>query len=293
MRIATTQMYDNLLNGIRHQTELQAKGNAQVASGTRFQRPSEAGLDYKLSLDLRHAKASTAGSLGAINTASLRLEMSQTMLADMGNILVRAQTLAVQLGSDQYGAAERQAAAAEAGHLLDQFLADANQRLQGQALFSGTAINQDAFTLDAFGNYIYNGSNQDRIVAINDQQQVISNVRGDNPAFTSALSALQELQSALQANDGAGIRNALGNLISSGEQIVNLNAEVGARIRSLDTYRTSFEDMQFILDRRMNEHESVDVAAVVVQMQQASIALQASYSQIASLKSLSLVNFLR
>ena len=391
MRISTTQMYDNLLTGINRQLQVQATGNEQVSSGTRFQRPSQAGLDYKISLDIRSAQTGVQNSLAGLTVAESRLGISQTTLNDMSNILKSAQSMAVVHGSANVGVQERQNAALQATHLLDQFFNDANQQWQGQSLFAGTAVNTQAFTrafsagtaaytagantsitltqtsnangindsysvtlnaagtqinsvLDAngvnqlaapvvlaaganalnlgngtvlnatfdgvaqastgggtlvvsganpTGNIIYNGSNQDRTVAISDVQQIVSNVRGDDPAFSTAFTALQDLQTALQNNDAPGVRAALGGLTAAHDQIVNLTSDVGGRMSVIAAYRTSFQDMQASLDSRLNLHEGVDIPAVVSQMQQSSVALQASYSQVSRLQSLSLINFLR
>jgi len=293
MRVTATQMYDNLLAGVNKQMAIQAKGREQVSSGTRFQRPADAGLDYKLSLDLRHAQVGVTGSLDAVKTAESRLGASQTMLNSMQNIMVRAQSLAVQQGSAGLSAAERQSAALEVGHLLTQFASDANQKWQGQSLFAGTAVDKIAFSNDGLGNYTYAGSNQDRVVAISDTLQVNSNVRGDDPAFAAAFTALKSFQTALQGNDVAGITTALGSLNSAGNAMIDLTSEVGGRLSALTVTRTSFEDMKFTLDKQINTHEAVDIPAVVARLQQSSIALQASYSQISQMKSLSLLNFLR
>jgi flagellin-like hook-associated protein FlgL len=286
-------MYDNLLAGVNKQLAIQAKGTEQISSGTRFQRPADAGLDYKMSLDLRHAQVGVKGSLEAVKTAESRLGASQTMLNSMKNIMVRAQTLAVQQSSAGLGAAERSAAAIEVGHLLTQFANDANQKWQGQSLFSGTAVDKPSFTPDALGNYTYTGSSQDRIVAISDTLKVTSNIRGDNPSFGSALTALQGFKVALQNNDQVALQTSLSGLNSAGNSMIDLTSEVGGRLSALSVTRTSFEDMKFTLDKRINEHEAVDVPAIVAQLQQSSIALQASYSQISKVKSLSLINFLR
>jgi len=293
MRVTTTQMYDNLLAGVNKQLAIQAKGTEQVSSGKRFQRPADAGLDYKVSLDLRHAQAGVTGSLDAVKTAESRLGASQTMLNSMQNIMVRAESLAVQQNSAGLSAAERNTAALEVDHLLTQFANDANQKWQGQSLFSGTAVDKASFTLDAFGNYAYTGSNQDRIVAISDSLNVTSNIRGDNPSFSAAFTALQDFKAALQANDQAAIQTALGSLNNAGDGMINLTSEVGGRLSALAVTRTSFEDMQFTLNKQIDEHEAVNIPAVVAQLQQSSIALQASYSQISQLKSMSLINFLR
>lgn len=293
MRVTTSQLYDSLLKGIRQQLDIQNRGNAKIASGTRFQTPAEAGIDYKTSLDLRHARTGIQGSLGAIATAESRLSMSQTMLNDMGNILKRASALATQQASAQVTASERQAAAQEALQLTEQLLADANQQWEGQSLFAGTAVDQPAFIRDALGNITYNGSSQDRVVAIADNQQVISNVRGDHPAFAAAFAAMQSFTTALQANDTAGLQTALNDLVAAGNAITELTSEVGSRISAIGITRTAYEDMNLTLEKRLNQHEGVDVPAVVAELQQSSIALQAAYSQVAQLKSLSLINFLR
>jgi len=292
MRVTQNQLYDTLLTGIRNQLDIQARGNAQVSSGKRFQRPAQAALDYKTSLDIRHAQTGVQSSLKAINTASTRLNNSMSTLNGMQQLLVRAQALAVQQSSGQIGASERLVAAAEVTRLRDQLLGFANQQLDGQSLFAGTAVNQNAFTLS--GSVVsYNGNTQDRTVAISPSQTVVSNVRGDKTAFTQAFSAIEALNTALSTNNITGIQAALGQLNTAGNSMTDLIAEVGGRVHTLDLQQQSFEDMQFNLEKRLNDHESVDIPATVSQLQQASVAMQAAFSQVASLRSLTLVSFLR
>jgi len=396
MRISTSMLYNSLLTGISKQQNIQNDGNAKIASGTRFQTPAQAGLDYKLSLDLRHSQLASQSSIDAISTVESRLSMSQTMLNDMSNIMQRVQTLATQQASAQIGTAERQAALAEVGHLKNQLLADANQQWQGDSLFAGTATDKAAFvsnpfnagtatytpatpvtntsisnvtlasnanaindsytiTLDAAGTSIasisnaagtnmigtpaalvtgansvllsngsqlsltyngipdtvnagagtlsvsgstvagsisYSGSNQDRIVSVSANQQVVSNVRGDQPGFSAAFTAMQEFTVALTNNDLAGIQSSLGSLNAAGSGMIDLTADVGAKLQSVQISKNSYQDMKLNLDQRLNTHEAVDIPAVVAELQQSSIALQAAYSQVAQIKSLSLINFL-
>ncbi len=293
MRISTSMLYNNLLTGIRNQQTILNDGNAKISSGTRFQTPAQSGLDYKVSLDIRHAQVAVQSSVDASKAVESRLNISQTILNDMSNIFKRTQVLAVQQASGQLSSANRQVALQEVNHLADQFLADANQKWQGQSLFAGTAVDKAAFTKDAAGIVTYTGSNHDRIVSISDNQQIISNIRGDNPAFSAAFSALQGFKTALTNNDSAAIQTSLGALNSAGDGIINLTSDAGARLGAVRISRTSFEDMKLSLDKQLNQHEGVDIPAVVARMQQSSIALKAAYQQIAQLKSLSLTNFLR
>jgi len=293
MRISTSMLYNNLLTGINKQQNIQNLGNAKVASGTRFQTPAEAGLDYKVSLDLRHSQLNVQSSIDAIATVESRLGMSQTLLNDMSNVMRRAQAVAVQQSSAQISNAERQAGLQEMTHLANQFLSDSNQQWQGQALFAGTAVDKQAFTDDGLGNISYTGSAQDRIVSVSANQQLVSNIRGDNPAFAAAFTALQGFKTALATNDVAAMQSSLGALSSAGNGMIDLTADAGARLNAVQVSKVSFEDMKLNLDQRLNTHEAVDVAAVVAELQQSSIALQAAYSQVAQVKSLSLINFLR
>jgi len=293
MRVSTSQIYNNLLSGINKQQGIQNTGNAQIASGNRFQTPAQAGLDYKVSLDIRHAQSGIKGSLAAVDLIDTRLSSSQTMLNDMNNVLTRAQTLAVQQSDASMTASQRSTAAVEVDRLMTRFLDDANQRWQGQSLFAGTAVDRPAFVQDANGVVTYNGNDQNRMVALTPEQQVVSNVRGDNQAFTDAFNSLQAFKTALEVNDTAGIQTSLGSLNTAGDGIINLTADVGSQINAMGFYKTSYQDQQLQLDLQLSNHESADVAAVVVQLEQSSIALQAAYNQVSQLKTLSLINFLR
>ncbi len=293
MRIASAQIYDSLLSGIRKQMEIQATGNEQIASGNRFQRPAQAGFDYKTSLDLRHARKAAQAGLDALAVAESRLGYSQAVLSDINKLMLRAQTLAAQQASGQIGATERQAAAAEVAQLREQIFSLVNQNWQGQSLFAGTAVDQPAFVKDAAGNAIYNGSAADRIVAVDDHLQIVSNVRGDHPAFAAMFNALQSFESALRANNVPALQTAKDALISAGNAMVDLTSEVGARLEAVRLYQTGWQDLKLTIEKQLNNHEGVDIPAVVSRLQQSSVALQAAYAQVAKLRQLSLVNFLR
>jgi len=288
-------LYNNLLTGINNQQNVQDKANTKIASGKRFLTPAESGLDYKVSLDLRHSQTSVQSSIDAIGTVESRLNISQTLLNSMSTIIKRAEVLAVQQSSAQMSNAERQSALQEVKHLANQLLSDSNQQWQGQSLFAGTAVDQAAFVDDGTGTgtIIYNGSAQNSVVSVSSNQTVVSNIRGDKPAFNAAFTAMQGFQTALLNNDQAAIQTSLGALTAAGTGMIDLTADAGSRLKAIQISKTSFEDMKLNLDIRLNAHEGVDVPALVSEFQQSTIALKAAYSQISQIKSLSLVNFLR
>jgi len=293
MRVSTAQMYSSLLAGVKQQQNIQNLGNAQISSGTRFQTPTQAGIDYKISLDIRHAQVGLQGDLEAINTAETRLNNSMSTLNNMSNVLKRVQSIAVKVASVGVSATERLSSAMEVSHLMNQLISDANQQWQGQSLFAGTATDKPAFAADTKGNIIYQGNSNDRVVSTNNGQQITTNVRGDNPAFSDTFTAMQNLKTALTNNDQAGVKTAIGAITTASDKMINATSDVGARLTGVRLSKTAIEDRQLNLQKQLSTHEGVDAAAVVTRLQESNIALQATYGQISRLKSLSLTNFLR
>jgi len=399
VRITTQQIFDNLLLGIRQQQQIQADGAAQISSGHRFTRPSEDGLGFKKSVDIRHVQAGIKSSLNGLSTATSRLGASSNALSQMLPLLQRAQALSVQQANATLGSSERQAAAAEVTTLQDQLLALANQKFEGESLFAGTATNTDAFntafnaglaqytqgantsitavtqtanpnavndtytiTLDATGaqitnvtnsagtdllaaanggggpvtlvsgnntlnlgngvvlsatydgtpqtnktaggslavtganaagNINYVGNAQDRVAAITSTQTVISNVRGDETAFTQAFSSIKALKDALTANDATGVQTALGQLNAAGDAMTELTAETGGRLSAVTLRKQVFQDLQVQTEQRRGQIEDADLATVAASLARSQVALQASFSEMARIGTLSLVQFLR
>ncbi|HKJ83455.1 MAG TPA: flagellar hook-associated protein FlgL [Mariprofundaceae bacterium] len=188
MKVTSQQMYDTLLAGISQQLQTQSTATAQLSSGKRYTRPSQDGMGYKQSLDIRHVQSGLSASLGAISTAKSRLSASQSALSQMQPLIQRAQTIAVQQANATLSPSERQAAVAEVSTLRDQLLALANQKFSGEYLFSGTAADQAAYSGNAsIGNTQYtNGANASitNVVqtanpnAINDSYKVTLNATG-------------------------------------------------------------------------------------------------------------------
>jgi len=294
MRISSLQPYNNLLQGITKQMDARSKANVNLSSGTRFQTPAQAGLDYKLSLDLRQMRTVESNALIAIKTAETRLSITQSRLMDIEKAMARAQVIATQQASATVNAAERTAASVEVQHLIDQVTNDANTTFNGQYIFSGTATDTAPWSVDlAASTATYQGSTTARTVQITETQSVISNELGNDPGFQNSFNALIRLYNGLKNNQVSEIQASLSDVNTARGQIVDLDARAGAKFAALQTIKTSHREMKYNLDQRINTHEAVDVPKLVTEMQLSDIALQASYRQVAAMSSLSLVNFLR
>lgn len=293
MRITTQSVYDKLLAGIRSQMQTQSEGTEQISTGRRFSRPSQDGVAYKTSLDIRHVQSGLGASLSAINVAKLRLGVSENILSQIVPIMQRAEVLAVQQANAGLTASERQAASVEVAALEDQLVSLANTAFEGKALFAGTATDVKPIQLDGAGNAVYQGNAQDRVVAITPAQNIVSNVRADHTAFTQVFSSIKSLKDALTSNDTLGIQASIDLISSAANAMVGLNAEVGGKLNSLQIRENSFQDMDSQMQIQLSQHESVDMAEVATRLAQSQTSLQAAYAEVANFNKLSLVNFLR
>ena len=293
MRVTTQGIYDKLLAGIRNQMQTQSEGTEQVSTGRRFSRPSQDGVAYKTSLDIRHLQSGISASLDAIGTAKLRLGVSQNVLTQIVPIMQRAEVLAMQQANAGLTASERSAASVEVAALQDQLLSLSNTAFEGKTLFAGTATDTKPIQLDGAGNAVYQGNSQDREVAITPNQSVVSNVRADHTAFTQIFSSIKALEDALTANDSAGIQASIDLLSNAANAMVGLSAEVGGKLNSLQIREESFLSMESQMQIQLSQHESVDMAEVATRLALSQTALQAAYAEVANFNKLSLVNFLR
>jgi flagellar hook-associated protein 3 FlgL len=293
MRITTQSIYDKLLAGINNQMQTQAEGTEQISTGRRFSRPSQDGVAYKTSLDIRHTQSGLEASLQAIGVAKLRLGVSENVLSQVVPIMQRAEVLAVQQSNGGLSADERQAASIEVAALQDQLLALANTAFEGKALFAGTATDVTPISIDGLGNAVYQGNAQDRVVAITPTQSLVSNVRADHTAFNQVFSSIKSLKDALTGNDVPGIQASIDLISTASKSMIGLNAEVGGRLNSLSMRENTFLSMESQMQIQLSQHENVDMAEVAMRLAQSETSLKAAYAEVAKFNQLSLVNFLR
>lgn len=293
MRITTQSIYNTLLAGIRNQMQIQSEGTEQISSGRRFSRPSQDGVAYTTSLNIRHTQSGIEASLSAIGVAKLRLGVSANTLSQIVPIMQRAEFLAVQQSNATLSATERQIASIEITALQNQLISLANTAFEGKALFAGTATDAQAIQIDGAGDAIYHGNSQDRTVAITPTQNVVSNVRANHTAFKLVFSSIKTLQDSLASNDLSGIQASIELISSAANAMVGLNAEVGSKLNSLEMRKNTFLGMETQMQIQLSQHESVDMAEVAMRLAQSQTSLQVAYAEVVKFNQLSLVNFLR
>jgi flagellar hook-associated protein 3 FlgL len=278
MRITESIVYKLMA----HET-LQAQANMEKAgrplmTGRRFTRPSEDPVFADRTAKMERDFTKTTQLLRNIDRTKGYYGVVDATLQSVGDVLINLQTLAISQANDLLGANERLAGAAEAKQLADTLAGFANGRLDGKYLFAGRLENTAPY--DPALNFV--GDAIGRKVQIGESIQIDAHITGaqifGNAALgdVTAFQAAQNLITALNANDTAGITSALAELNSSHERLTVAQAKVGSRLSELQSTEFLLGDVNVARKKRYATLANVDIAKAASELAFAEYVLQAS-----------------
>ncbi|MDH3637806.1 MAG: flagellar hook-associated protein FlgL, partial [Gammaproteobacteria bacterium] len=179
MRIATAQLFEQ---GLREIADLQAKAaraQSEVATGKRILTAADDPAAAAQVLNGRDLLAQTQRFDSNINTARSRLDLEESVLTNVGNVLQRVRELAVRANNATLDNNDRAAIAAELEERLEELLSLANTRASGgEYIFSGFQSHTRPFTRSAAGSFDYNGDQGQRFVRVSPSTQIAVNDSG-------------------------------------------------------------------------------------------------------------------
>ena len=122
-------------------------------------------------------------------------------------------------------------------------------------------------------------------------------IRADNPAIRTVMNALfalatTDLNSATETGFHEIAIRAASDLASGGRGVTSLSADLGVKEAMLDSTESRHKDYQVVIATQLDRAENVDMAEAVTKLTQTQTNLQASYQLLATLRNLSLANFL-
>lgn len=155
--------------------DLQLKGSTLK----NINRPSDAPLDTVESLAIKSRKADNKQYLRNINHAKLNLNITESSLQQLTDILVKAKELAIAQSSDLYNPEVRQSVAHEVKQMRNQALSIANKRIGQKFLFGGHKTLTTPFQSDG----TYNGDSGKTTVEVSKDFFVPVNLHGKEVFF--------------------------------------------------------------------------------------------------------------
>ncbi|MBA4291863.1 flagellar hook-associated protein 3 [bacterium] len=294
MRISTGYQFDAYTGSIRTAQEAYFKVQKQISSGKRFESAHEDPLATKLTINSRHLKARFDQFEKNLRGAKDYLGNSERGLTEIGDLLSKANVLAIQGASSSIDANAAQSLAQQVASLQEKLVRSANMEgSQGQYIFAGHLSDTLPFT--ALGGVMsYVGDANVIRAEVRSGEYMPINLPGVSTVFTDIYDKLETLKTNIQNQNVVAISDeSLADIKSLRDQITGLRAEVGSRMQTIESL--SAENTRRIDDfsKEISDHEDVDLAEAFVRYQQSETAYTAAMQIASQGMRLSLMDFMR
>jgi flagellar hook-associated protein 3 FlgL len=200
-RISLQQAFSQGLRGILNVQSQLFKTQNQISTGKRVLTPADDPVAAARILQLDQATAETAQFQKNIKGAQTSLELEDTQLDSVTNLLQRVRELTIQAGDGALSRSDREGIAAELRARMDELVALANTRnTSGEYVFGGYKGEQAPFVGNGSGYYTYRGDNGQRLAQVSLSTVVPTGDSGEDVFVAVRSSRLQN--SAAAANTG-------------------------------------------------------------------------------------------
>ena len=293
MRIADSQLQSTVLNGLYQRVNDLMSSQQELSSGLRINKPSDDPAGSVRVSALKTVISKLDQYSKNMDSVSSNMKMADSVLMGAHNLLNRAKQLALQESTGTSTANTRTATAQEVDEIFQQLVQIGNTSQGGRYIFAGYQNSTPPF--DASGNYVSDSNTvQEEIGA---QYFAQSNIPGGsifNPAGgVDVFKSIQDLSTALKANDTAGIGAAMDNISTSFSQVEASQAQVGAIENQITDSQSRLQDDQVNMKTLLSNSEDADLVTAISDFQTKSAALTAARQAASKLFQDSLLDYLK
>lgn len=302
MRITNNMLINNMLSNLNTNLNRMSKYQSQLATGKKISLPSDDPIVASRALKLRTDVAEIEQYQRNVDDATSWMEITETTLGQMGDVIHRIKELAVQGANGSNTPDDLDKIKQEVQQLKVQMVHLANTTYAGRYIFSG--FKTDKPLLDENGFFKIDISNAEQIkyeIGIGDDINI--NVTGsdlfnngtDAAALTDKSALIDTFDAFITSLDNAD-NEAIGNLLSRMDSdlgnILRVRSGIGARMNRLELTGNRLEDDFINFTKLMSKNEDVDMAEAIMNLQNEENVYRASLSTGAKVIQPSLVDFL-
>lgn len=294
MRVTTTIQNRNFLDNINQLKSRLDKAQTEVSTGKTVNRLSDDPLAASQASRLTAVMGANDQFIAMNDQLRSRLELTDTVLQAFIQSVDAAKVLAAQALSGATTPESRAALATEVEGVWEQILSESNTQFNGTFLFAGTQTTVPPFD-DSGGSLVYNGNNEATYQRLDRTVVIQTNVTGQElfldspPAFT----VLDNLKTAILANDTTAIRAALDDLDVISGRVNTFAARAGNSLQLIDQIQGTLRAHNLALQENISRMTDADLAKSITDLNLTNQALNVSMNAQAQVQQLSLLDFLR
>lgn len=304
MRISTNSIYQSGITRISNIQAEQSKLQEQISTGRKISSPSDDPVASARILEISTAQNINTKFADTRQTAQLRLNTTESNLTSVTNLLVSAQSTLVGAGNGTLSNTERAFIGSELKGSLEALIGLANtQDASGNYLYAGSKTSTAPFVATSTGADYAGDSNQ-QLLQIDTQRQMAVNTTGDN-VFQSngndVFAALSKIVTLLntpitdattQATFNTGLSTAIGQLKGSVDNVLNVRADVGAKLKEIDDLDTAGSDRGLQYSKALSNLQDTDYASALSDFAKQQTIMEAAQKSFVQVTSLSLFKLL-
>jgi flagellar hook-associated protein 3 FlgL len=294
MRVTTTIQNRNFLDNINQLKSRLDKAQTEVSTGKTVNRLSDDPLAASQASRLTAVMGANDQFIAMNDQLRSRLELTDTVVQAFIQSVDAAKVLAAQALSGATTPESRAALATEVEGVWEQILSESNTQFNGTFLFAGTQTTVPPFD-DSGGSLVYNGNNEATYQRLDRTVVIQTNVTGQElfldspPAFT----VLDNLKTAILANDTTAIRAALDDLDVISGRVNTFAARAGNSLQLIDQIQGTLRAHNLALQENISRMTDADLAKSITDLNLTNQALNVSMNAQAQVQQLSLLDFLR
>jgi flagellar hook-associated protein 3 FlgL len=264
---------------------------AQVTSGKRVTQASDDPADLAEILQLDANIAQNSQVQTNLSSATSELQTADTTLQSVVSILEQAGTLASEGSNSTETADERTALVSQVSAMQQELVSLSRTQVNGRYIFSGDQDTQPAYQLDAAGingvdqlldctntRTITDASGTTISIALT-AQQIFDPQNADGTSATgNTFAAINDLLTALQNNDEAGIVTANTELQNAGTYVNQQLTFYGAAEERVSDATTLAQKFQTQMKTDLSTAQDTDIPAAAEALSQEQVQMQAATS---------------
>ncbi|VAV85577.1 hypothetical protein MNBD_DELTA01-364 [hydrothermal vent metagenome] len=293
MRVTENIIYSTYIQDIlKHQRSL-FKLHEQLASGKAVNSLSDDPVNAGRILRSKSTLSSFDQYERNANSGLTYLNIAESTLERVKSIIVRAKEVAISEATGTAGSASRLNAAFEINQLYDELIALGNKDFQGSFMFGGYESGTEPFS--ALG--VYSGDTAEYAIQLGQNKTLAIGINGGKVlkgvgGGVDVIQLVDDLKTALNANNTANIQTAIANMDSSFDQVSLAVSDVGGRISRLNSTIEDIESSKLDVRSALSGIEDADITQVISDLTRRQTALEAAIKSASRVFSLSIFNYI-
>lgn len=301
MRITNNMLINNMLSNLNTNLDRMSRYQTQLATGKKITLPSDDPIVASRSLKLRTDVAEIKQYQRNVEDAISWMEITETTLGQMGEVMHRLRELTVQGANGTTTIDDLEKLRKEVEQLKIQMTHLANTTYAGRYIFSG--FKTDKPLMDEDGIFQIDITNGEQIffeIGMGDDIHV--NVTGSdlfnneiNAAANDKSSLIQtfdDIIAAMMAGDHEAVGDNLAKIDADINNILRVRSGVGARMNRLELTANRLGEDFINFTKLMSKNEDVDMAEAIMNLLNEENVYNASLAAGAKVIQPSLIDFL-